>query len=95
LNHIYVLTLATTTTARVANSSTSWTLTLTKGGAVIASGVSADDPHGDRARVDGREAARKHASSLGHRFTSSDVQVVYGDRHPPAAPPPASEPPRS
>jgi hypothetical protein len=80
---IYILTLTTTSAARVANSSTSWSLA--KGDGVLASGVSADDPHGDRARVDGRAAARKHANSLGRRFALSDVKVRYTERPEPVA----------
>lgn len=78
----YVLTLATTAAARVANSATTWSLTLRDKEGIIASGVTTDDPHGDQARVDGRAAARKHASSLGKSFSTSDVQVRYIDRHP-------------
>lgn len=80
----YILTLSTTSLARVANRSTSWTLALRDKEGTIASGVSADDPHGDQARVDGREAARKHASSVGKSFSKSDVQVRYSDRSPAA-----------
>ena len=76
----YILTLSTTAAARVANSSTSWTLVKRDKEGALASGVSPDDPHGDRARVDGRLAARKHANSLGHRFLASDVQVKYSER---------------
>ncbi|MBZ0234859.1 MAG: hypothetical protein K8M05_21205 [Deltaproteobacteria bacterium] len=81
---IYILTLTTTVASRAANSSTSWVLTRADG--VLASGVSAEDPHGDRARVDGRGAARKHANSLGRRFSLSDVKVRYSERQP-AVPP--------
>jgi hypothetical protein len=81
LASIYVLTLTTTIASRAANSSTSWVLTKADG--ILASGVSAEDPHGDRARVDGRGAARKHANSLGRRFSLSDVKVRYTE--PPAA----------
>jgi len=90
LASIYILVLTTTTAARAVNSTTNWTLTRRGIDGVLASGVSADDPHGDRARVDGRLAARKHANSIGRRFTSSDVQVQYTDRPPPVSPPAAA-----
>ncbi len=80
LASIYILTLTTTVATRAANSTTNWILTRRDKDGVLASGVSAEDPHGDRARADGRGAARKHASSLGRRFTLSDVQVRYADQ---------------
>jgi hypothetical protein len=83
----YILTLSTLAAARVANTSTSWALARRGKEGILATGVSADDPHGDRARVDGRAVARKHANSVGHRFVLSDVQVRY-DRQPPVTPVP-------
>ena len=88
LASLYILTLTTTTATRLASSTTNWILTRRDKDGVLASGVSADDPHGDRARVDGRGAARKHANSLGRRFSLSDVQVRYSDPTPAAPVPP-------
>jgi hypothetical protein len=93
LASFYILTLTTTTASRAANSTTNWILTRRDNEGVLASGVSVDDLHGDRARVDGRGAARKHANSLGRRFSLSDVQVRYSERPLPVAPIPTKPAP--
>ncbi len=78
----YTLTLSTTGASRLATPSTTWTLTNSSEAGLVARGGTANDPHGDHARVEGRAAARKHAAGLGHAIRDRDVQVVYGERPP-------------
>lgn len=83
----YTLTLSTLTDpGRPASTQTNWTLTRGEEAMVIARGGCPGDPHGDHARIEGRTAAKKDATSLGLRIPDTDVRVRYAAR---AAAPPA------